>query len=263
MAICFIKSPREIKSMREGGRILETIMKELSAHVVSGNTTLELDKLAQELVFAYGGIPSFKGYKSSDEGKTFPATLCASLNCEIVHGVPSGEKVLKSGDVLKIDIGMKYDGMHTDMARTVIVGKATAEAKKLVKVTEQSFWEGVKKMAPGKYLNEYCRTVEAYVKKNGFSVVRDLVGHGIGKNLHEYPNVPNYYDKKFKDIILRSGMTFALEPMVNAGSHKTKINPDGWTFETADGNLSSHYENTVVITENGAEVLTCQLYKVI
>lgn len=244
--------------MREGGRILEGIMKEIEAQIVPGNTTYELDKLAEKLVFAHGGMPAFKGYKSSDGAVPFPATLCTSLNSEVVHGIPAKNKILRKGDILKVDIGMKYYGIYIDMARTLAVGRVSQEASKLMEVTEQAFWEGAGKIGPGKYLNEYCRTVEAYVKENKFSVVRNLVGHGIGRKLHEYPNVPNYYDKKFKDIMLRPGMTFALEPMVNAGGHKTIISSDGWTFITADGSLSAHYENTVVITEDGVEVLTCQ-----
>lgn len=250
-----IKSRKEIEAMREGGKILAGIMDEIGKNIASGKNTLELNKLAEELVFANGGEPSFKGY-GKETGNPFPAAICASINSEIVHGVPSADKILKDGDLLKIDIGMKYKNMHTDMARTFAVGNISAEAQKIMEITEQSFWEGLKKIKPGKMLSDYSKTVQKYVEKNGFSVVRNLVGHGIGKELHEDPQIPNYYNKKFKDIKLQAGMVFALEPMVNAGNFETIVGKDGWGFYSKDGSLTAHYENTILITEKGAEVLT-------
>jgi len=250
-----IKSKKEIEAMREGGRILAGIMEKIAKEIASGKNTKDLDKLAEELVFASGGTPSFKGYGGDGEWG-FPATICASINDEVVHGIPAKDKILKDGDILKVDIGMKYKGLHTDMARTFAVGEVSAETKKLIKVTEHSFWGAVKKMGPGKMLSEYSKAAQKYVEQNGFSVVRNLVGHGVGKDLHEDPQIPNYYNKKYQDVKLTPGMTLALEPMVNAGGFETMLGHDGWVFITKDGSLSAHYENTILITEKGVEVLT-------
>ncbi len=241
--------------MREGGKILAGIMEKIAKEIAPGKNTLELDKLAEELVFASGGSPSFKGY-GGDTERGFPATICASLNIEVVHGILAKDKILKTGDIFKIDIGMKYEGMHTDMARTFAVGKINAESKKLIKITEQSFWEGVKKIGPGKRLSEYSKAAQKYVEKNGFSAVRNLVGHGVGRELHEEPQIPNYYNKKYQDVKLAPGMALALEPMVNAGGFETILGRDGWVFKTKDGSFSAHYENTILITDSGVEVLT-------
>ena len=189
-------------------------------------------------------------------GNPFPATLCTSINSEIVHGIPSEKVILKEGDVLNIDIGMCYRGFHSDMARTFGVGKITAAAQKLIDVTRQSFWEGIKNLSAGKMLSQYSKAVQNYVEKNGFSVVRNLVGHGIGKNLHEDPSVPNFYNKKYNDVQLVAGITLALEPMVNEGTYETVLGSDGWVFKTKDGKLAAHYENTILITKKGVEVLT-------
>jgi methionyl aminopeptidase len=250
-----IKSKKEQDTMREGGKILAEIMRKIEENIAPGKNTLELDKLAQELVFAHGGLPSFKGY-GADTGNPFPATICASINSEIVHGIPAQNKILKSGDIFKVDIGMKYKNMHTDMARSFAVGKCSDQTLKLIEVTEKSFWEGVKKMGSGKMLSEFSKAAQKIVEKNGFSVVRNLVGHGVGHELHEDPQIPNYYNKKYQDFELKTGMTLALEPMVNTGGFETKLGHDGWVFVTKDGSLSAHYENTILITEKGVEVLT-------
>lgn len=250
-----IKSQQEISAMREGGKILADIMQKIGEQVAPGKNTWELNKLAEELIFQHGGVPSFKGY-GSETGNPFPATICASLNSEIVHGIPSKKKILKAGDLLKVDIGMKFRGLHTDMARTFAVGKISAEAEKLRQVTEQAFWDGIKKMGPKKMLSAYSKTAQAVVEKNGFSVVRNLVGHGVGRELHEDPQIPNYVNKKFQDVELAPGMVLALEPMVNAGGFETVIGKDGWGFHSKDGSLTAHYENTILITEKGVEVLT-------
>lgn len=249
-----IKNEAEIAIMRKAGKALAEIMQEISKIVAEGVSTIEIDKLAEELVFSHGGRPAFKGY---GEGRNvFPATICASINDEIVHGIPGEEKILKEGDLLKVDIGIEIDGFFSDMARTFAIGKISDEAQKLIEVTEKSFWKGIKNLKAGVMLSEYSKTSQKIVEDAGFSVVRNLVGHGIGKNLHEDPQIPNYFEKNFRDLKLEAGMTLAIEPMVNVGTHLTSIGADGWVFETADHKLSAHYENTILITENGVEVLT-------
>lgn len=250
-----VKTKKEIEAMREGGKKLAWIMKELKRCAKPGINTLDLDKLAEKLVFDTGGCPAFKGYRNGS-GAPYPGTICASLNSEVVHGIPKKNVVLKNGDLLKIDIGMECNGMFTDMARSIAIGDVSEKAKALIKVTEQSFWKGIKSLKAGKYLSDYSKAVQKYVEKNGFSVVRNLVGHGVGKKLHEPPQIPNYYYKKYYDLKLVSGMTLALEPMVNEGSYETILGNDGWLFRTKDGKLSAHYENTIVITDKGVEVLT-------
>ena len=250
-----LKSEKEILVMREGGKKLAGIMDELKKLVKPGISALEIDKLAEKLVFDNGGVPSFKGYKDATNRK-FPAVICASLNDEVVHGIPRAGKILKEGDILKIDIGMLFKGYHTDMARTFPVGKVSPDKLKLIAVTEESFWQGIKKLKAGKMLSDYSKTAQKVIEANGFSVVRNLVGHGIGKKLHEDPPIPNYWNKKYQDVKLLAGMTLALEPMVNANHFETIIGSDGWVFKTKDGSLSAHYENTVLITEKGVEVLT-------
>ncbi|EKD46612.1 MAG: Methionine aminopeptidase, partial [uncultured bacterium] len=175
---------------------------------------------------------------------------------EIVHGIPSDEKILKEGDILKIDIGLEIDGFFSDMARTFAVGKISDEAQKLIEITEKSFWKGIRELKAGAMLSEYSKVSQKIVEDAGFSVVRNLVGHGIGKHLHEDPQVPNFFEKSFRDLKLEAGMTLAIEPMVNIGTHLTTIGSDGWVFITADKKLSAHYENTILITEKGVEILT-------
>lgn len=249
-----IKNESELKKMRRAGKILAEIMREIQREVKPGVDTMRLDKLAEELVFAHGGKAAFKGYGGKEN--PFPATICASLNDEIVHGIPSATRILKEGDILKVDIGIEIDGYFSDMARTFPVGKISKEAKKLSETAEKCFWKGVKKMKEGAKLSEYSRVAEKVASAAGFSVVRDLVGHGMGKKLHEDPQIPNYNEKYFREINLKSGMTFAIEPMINAGSYETTVGSDGWVFKTADGSLSAHYENTIAVTKNGVEVLT-------
>jgi len=251
-----IKNQSEIETMRRGGRILAEIMAKLEKEIAPGKNTLELDKLAEKLVFANGGEPAFKGYGGGEGQKPFPATICASINSEIVHGIPSEKKVLRFGDIIKIDIGIKYRGMFADMARSFPVGEINAKARKLIDVTEQCFWRGMEKMKAGNFLSDYSKAAQKNAEENGFSVVRNLVGHGIGWELHEDPYIPNYYNKKYQDYRLETGMALAFEPMINAGGPETILSKDGWTFKTKDGQLNAHYENTVLITEKGAEILT-------
>lgn len=250
-----IKSSQEIEKMRESGKKLSMVMDEIKKSIEIGISTLALDKIAEEKILKLGGIPAFKNF-GSESGNPYPATICASLNDEIVHGIPAENIVLKEGDILKIDIGMKYEGMFSDMARTFAVGKISKMAKKLKETAEKSFWEGISKIKDGAMLSDYSKTVQKYVESNGFSVVRDLVGHGIGKELHEDPQIPNYYNENYYDLKLRSGMVLALEPMVNEGSWQSVIGKDDWVFKTKDGKLSAHYENTVLITDDGVEVIT-------
>lgn len=249
-----IKSQQEIAAMREGGKLLAQVMEKIGQEVAPGKSTDELDKLAEELVFLLGGTPAFKNY--GDPANPYPATICASLNAEIVHGIPAPDKILKTGDLLKVDIGMHYQGMVTDMARTFAVGKIAESARKLAEAAEASFWAGIKKIKAGAMLSEYSKAAQAAAEKQGFSVVRNLVGHGVGHELHEDPYVPNYYNKKYQDLRLQAGMTLALEPMVNEGTFETTLGADGWVFKTRDGKLSAHYENTILVTEKGTEVLT-------
>lgn len=249
-----IKTEKEIEAMRECGKRLAFIMNELEKKILPGISTYEIDKLAEKLILKAQGIPSFKGYGGSK--KPFPATICASINSEIVHGIPKKETILRDGDVFKIDIGMKYEGMHTDMARSFAVGKIDGAKQKIIDTVRESFYQGVGALKVGKKLNRYCKATQKYIEKNNFAVVKNLVGHGIGKKLHEYPQVPNYYERGVCKFKLEPGMTFALEPMINAGGHETKLGKDGWVFETRDGSLSAHWENTILITKDGVEILT-------
>ena len=249
-----IKTESELDVMRKAGKALAEVMRELAKIVKPGASTLQVDELAEKLILNCGAVPAFKGY--GEKRNPFPATICASVNDEVVHGIPSDGIILKDGDIFKIDIGLKLDGFFADMARTFAVGKASAEAQKLIEVTEKSFWKGVSNLKEGANLSEYSKTVEAVANEAGFSVVKNLVGHGIGRNLHEDPQVPNYFERGYRDLVLKAGMILALEPMVNEGTFETVIGRDGWVYMTADRKLSAHYENTIAITKNGIEVLT-------
>ncbi len=249
-----IKTESEIATMRQAGKKLAEVMSCLEKKIKPGVTTLQIDELAERLILERGGRPAFKGYGG---GKNpFPATICASINNEIVHGIPSSERVLKDGDIFKVDIGLEIDGFFSDMARTFAVGEISQQASTLIQATQQAFWKGIKELKEGKMLSDYSKAAEKVAVTAGFSVVRNLVGHGIGQHLHEDPQVPNYFEKGFRDLQLKAGMTLALEPMVNTGDFKTVLGSDGWVFETADGSLSAHYENTILITKNGVEILT-------
>lgn len=243
-----IKSSDELKKMRESGRLTAQCMEELIAHVKPGITTKQLDIIAEQFIAAAGGIPSFKNYRG------FPASICASVNDEVVHGIPSG-RMLKDGDIIGIDFGSILEGWHSDMARTVAVGEVSEEAKNLMQVTKESFYAGMNQAVVGNRLNDISSAVEMAAVSSGYSVVRALVGHGIGKNLHEQPDVPNY-SFRGPNPRLRAGMTLCIEPMVNVGTDKVYWSDDGWLVLTKDGKLSAHYENTVAITENGPEILT-------
>ncbi len=248
-----IKTEKEIEAMRRGGKILVGIMEKIERKIVSGISTLELDKLAEKLVFDNGGRPAFK--RQGGKNNPYPATICVSINDEVVHGIPNEKIIIKEGDLVKIDIGMEFKGLITDMARTFEIGTVSEEAHKLVKVTKESLNQGISKIRAGAKLSEYSKIVENYVRSFGFSVVRDLVGHGVGRELHEDPQIPNYYWEA-KDVILKEGMTLALEPMINQGTYKIKLESDGWTYITEDGKLSAHFEDTVLVRKGGCEILT-------
>ena len=244
-----IKTEKEIELMQESGRILALVLKELENYIKPGISTLEIDKKCYELIKGYGCRPSFLNYNG------FPASLCVSVNNEVVHGIPDKEHILKEGDIVSLDCGVIYEGYHSDAARTVPVGEISEEAKKLIEVTEQSFFEGIKHAKAGKHLHEISEAIQAYVESFGFSVVRDLVGHGIGRNLHEEPQVPNFKQRS-RGPKLVAGMTLAIEPMVNAGRYHVYWADNNWTVLTRDGSLSAHYENTVLITDGEPKILT-------
>lgn len=243
-----IKTPAEIEIMAEGGKILSQIMKELIARVKPGIKTKELDGLAQSLILKYGGKPSFKGYQG------FPACLCTSINDEIVHVVPS-ERVLKEGDIISLDLGIFYKGFHTDMAVTLPVGKVSPEAQRLIRVTKKALKRGIKKVRPGNTVGDIGNTIQRYVESQGFNVVRDLCGHGIGRELHEDPKILNY-GKRGKGEELKEGMVICIEPMVTMGHWKLKKMEDGHGYKTEDGSLSCHFEQTIAVTKNGPRILT-------
>ncbi|MDD6214894.1 MAG: type I methionyl aminopeptidase [Firmicutes bacterium] len=244
-----IKSKSEIEKMRVASKITGDALKLVEKHIRPGVSTAELDKIAYDFIKKQGATPSFLHYEG------FPASICASPNSWVVHGIPSNDVILKEGDIISIDMGACKDGYHGDAARTYPVGKISDEAQKLIDVTKQSFFEGIKHATHGAKLGDVSAAIQEYVEKNGFSVVRDLVGHGIGKNMHEDPNVPNY-GHKGRGLKLAAGMTIAVEPMVNVGKYGVVVLDDDWTVETEDGSLSAHYENTILITKSACEILT-------
>ena len=244
-----IKSQREIEIMREAGKILANVHDELEKFICPGISTLDIDKKGEEIIRSYGCIPSFLGYSG------YPASICVSINNEVVHGIPSKDRILKDGDIVSLDAGVLYKGYHSDAARTWPVGEVSEEAKMLMQVTQESFFEGIKHAKAGNHLNDICSAIYKHVLSNGYSVVRDLVGHGIGSKLHEKPMIPNYAMKR-RGVKLVPGMTLAIEPMVNAGGYEVFLLEDEWTVITADNSLSSHYENTILITEGEPEILT-------
>ncbi len=251
-----IKSKREIELMKEACRITALVHKTLEEAIRPGITTLELDKLAEKVIRDNGGIPAQKGYPSGVKGvMDFPATICASVNDEVIHGIPSKKVVLKDGDIISIDLVTYKEGYNGDAARTHIVGKAKQEDIKLVEVTKQAFFEGIKFATPGNRIGDISFAIQEYVEKNGFSVVKEFQGHGIGRQMHEDPGIPNY-GKPGKGPKLEPGMTLAIEPMVIAGKPDIWELEDGWTIVSRDGTKAAHYENTILITEKEPKVLT-------
>ena len=244
-----IKSKREVLKLRKANMIVGQTLQELKKHIVDGISTIELDRIAESFIRKKGAIPAFKGYSG------FPATLCVSINNEVVHGIPDSRKI-KNGDIVSIDVGAKIDGFFGDAAITVGVGNVRPEAEKLMKVTRESLYAAIKKMRVGKRLSDVSVAVQKHVEANGFSVVRDFVGHGIGMNLHEDPQIPNFHSPQSHNPRLKEGMVFAIEPMVNMGGYGVKVLEDGWTAVTADGSLSAHFEHTVAITSGEPWILS-------
>ena len=243
-----LKSAREIEAMRRAGRITAQARALAGSMVAPGVTTLEIDQAVRRFIESQGAKPSFLGYAG------FPGSACISVNEEVIHGIP-GPRTLREGDIVSIDVGAFIDGFHGDCAATYPCGQVSDEAKKLIEVTQQSFWEGMKMIRPGARVTDISHAVQQYVEANGCSVVRDFIGHGVGAKLHEAPEVPNFGPAGHGPRLL-PGMTIAVEPMVNAGDWRVKVLKDGWTTVSLDGSLTAHYENTVLITEDGIEVLT-------
>ena len=245
-----IKSEREIELMREAGRILAKVHEELGRELKAGMSTKEIDRICEQLIRGYGCIPSFLNYEG------FPASVCVSINDEVVHGIPNKHRYIQEGDIVSLDTGVIWKGYQSDAARTHMIGEVTPQARKLVEVTEQSFFEGIKYAKAGNHLNDVSSAIQAYAESFGFGVVRDLVGHGIGTEMHEAPEIPNFATRR-KGIKLVAGMTLAIEPMITAGRYDVVWdNDDGWTVTTEDGSLASHYENTILITDGDPEILS-------
>ena len=244
-----LNSDREIEVMREAGHITELAHQAVEKAIRPGISTLELDKIAYDVIVANGAVPSFLNYNG------YPATINASINEMVIHGIPNKHTILKNGDIISIDIGACYKGYHGDCARTHYVGEVSPEVKQLVEVTKQSFFEGLKFARPNNRLSDISHAIEQYVRKFGYGIVEEFTGHGIGRHLHEDPSIPNY-GMPGHGPILKKGMTIAIEPMVTMGKRYVRILKDGWSVVTRDGKPSAHYENTILITEDGYEILT-------
>jgi methionyl aminopeptidase len=253
MAKVSVKSAREVEVMKECGRIVAETLALVGSRITPGVTTLELDTLAEEYIRSCGGVPAFKGY-GHDKRNLFPGTLCISIDDVVVHGIPDGQKI-ENGQVVSIDVGVKKNGYFGDGARSFAVGKVTDEKRRLLAVTEESLAAGIAKARAGNRLHDVSAAVQECVERQGFSVVRDLVGHGIGRDLHEEPSVPNF-GVAGTGLVLQKGMTLAIEPMVNAGTYEVKLDHDGWTVRTADGRPSAHFEHTIEVTAGEAVILT-------
>ena len=251
-----IKSKREIDIMREACKLTYLTHEEIKKAIKPGISTMELDKIAEEFIRSNGGIPAQKNYPSGMKGvPNFPATLCISVNDVVIHGIPSNKVILKDGDIVSIDLVVLKNGFHGDAARTYIVGKTSKKAERLVNITEQAFFEGIKYAIPGNRVGDISHAIGEFVRKSGYSVLREFQGHGIGRSMHEDPGVPNF-GKSGRGVRLVPGMTLAVEPMVIEGSPNILELDDGWTIVSEDGSLSAHYENTILITEKEPEILT-------
>ena len=243
-----LKSDKDLELLRQSGKILARVMRRLGNFVDVGVATSEIDKLAEDLIRQDNALPAFKGYKG------YPATICASVNEEVIHGIPGARK-LEEGDIISLDLGVNYEGYFSDAAFTIGIGKISPQAKKLITVTKDALSEGIKQARPKNHLGDISYAIQNYVERNGFSVVRQFVGHGIGEDLHEEPEIPNF-GLAHQGALLKSGMVFAIEPMVNMGTWETEILENGWTAVTRDRMPSAHFEHTVLITDDGAQILT-------
>lgn len=244
-----VKSAKEIELMREAGRLLEIVHDELAKMIKPGISTLDIDREGEKIIRSFGCVPNFLHYNG------YPASICVSVNDEVVHGIPSKHRILQEGDIVSLDAGLIYKGFHSDAARTHAVGKISPEAQKLIDVTRECFFKGIEFAKAGHHLHEISAAIGAYAESFGYGVVQDLVGHGIGRALHEDPQIPNFAQKR-RGIRLVPGMTLAIEPMINAGTWQVAWLDDDWTVVTEDGSLSAHYENTVLITDGEPEILT-------
>lgn len=244
-----IKSAKEIELMKEAGRILSEVLNRLEEIIEPGISTLDIDREGEKLIRSYNTIPSFLNYNG------YPASICVSVNDEVVHGIPNKKHILREGDIVSLDAGCIYKGFHSDAARTFAVGKISDEAQQLIDVTKQSFFEGIKYAKAGNHLYDISAAIDDYVSQFGYGIVRDLVGHGIGRELHESPQIPNFKQNR-RGIKLQAGMTLAIEPMINIGRPEVDWLDDDWTVVTEDGSLSAHYENTVLITDGEPVILT-------
>lgn len=244
-----IKSDREIELMREAGKILAKVHKALGEAIQPGMSTREIDELGEKLIRSYDCVPNFLHYNG------YPASICVSVNEEVVHGIPRKDHILQEGDIVSLDAGLIYKGYHSDAARTHAVGSISAEAQKLIEVTKQSFFEGIKAARAGNHLYDISNAIDAYVTPFGYGIVRDLVGHGIGTALHEDPQIPNFAQRR-RGLKLQAGMTLAIEPMINMGRCDVEWLADDWTVVAEDGSLSAHYENTILVTDGEPEILT-------
>lgn len=250
-----IKSQHEIELMREAGKILAEVHDEMAKIIRPGISTMDINRKGEEVIRSYGCIPSFLNYNG------YPASICVSVNEEVVHGIPNKKRILQEGDIVSLDAGVIYQGYHSDAARTHAVGEISEDNKRLIEITKQSFFEGIKYAKAGNHLYEISKAIQDFVESNGYSVVRDLVGHGVGKNLHEEPQIPNFKPIG-RGMKLREGMTLAIEPMVNAGDYEVWVLEDDWTVVAQDGLNSAHYENTILITDGEPELLSCHPDKV-
>lgn len=253
MSRVILKSAGDIALMRESGRIVAEVLTLVGSQIRPGVTTRDMDALAEDFIRSQGGLPAFKGY-GPDRRNRFPATLCVSVDDVVVHGIP-GKQVLEEGQIVSVDVGVKKDGFYGDAARTFPVGKISEEKRRLLQVTEASLYEGIRQARAGNHLHDISAAVQRCAEAAGYGVVRDLVGHGVGKSLHEDPAVPNF-GTAGTGMVLKAGMTLAIEPMVNAGTYVVQMDDDGWTVRTSDGRPSAHFEHTVVITNEEAEILT-------
>lgn len=244
-----IKSAREIELMREAGRLLALVHEELAKIIRPGISTKDIDRACEEMIRSYGCTPNFLNYQG------YPGSVCVSVNEEVVHGIPTDRHIIQEGDIVILDTGLIYQGYHSDAARTHAVGEVSSEAQKLMDVTKQSFFEGIKMAKAGNHLFDISNAIDAYIRPYGYGIVRDLVGHGIGTHLHEEPEIPNFAQRR-RGLRLQPGMTLAIEPMVNLGTADVRWMKDGWTVISADHSLSAHYENTILITEGEPEILT-------